>query len=412
RKPVILGEIMDSDDDDDDDDDKGQDDDDGNDGGGEGDKDKDENDGDDQGGDQGGNGIGESDAAGDHNAEPQNDQPESSQGRQEGPYAMVLYQHSLSPEQWDTHLFDDFDQFLEDIRDEENVEIEEERVDEEDVAVDEIVFIQDESNKREYISSTGAQVNEDIFEAATDTDDTEDVGSSKADWFNPIPQSQKSKSYYSTKTVCIGSIMSWKYDESLDLFVIKRSDGLQYFKRSFQALSSLSKWEIGRLSKLNLINRSNNNWADQVQRVLRNEVRGSFDLFKPTMGKRKIYKNRIDPLTKRPWVKLVYPPIDTLKKIPLNTYPQDSLTNFKRWWYDGVTGEAVLEDEIKGELVRVFDPISLINFSASDLRILHSNKILFDKECKTYAMQFQKVVNCCIQKGIQAGSLLPANWAD
>ncbi|HEY5235957.1 MAG TPA: hypothetical protein VIJ14_07255, partial [Rhabdochlamydiaceae bacterium] len=130
KKHVVLGEIVDSDNSDDDDDDVGGEGD-GNGDGGDGEGDKDGNDGDDQGGDQGGNGIGESGAAGDHIAEPQNEQPESSSGRQEGPYAMVLYQHPLSPELWDAHLFDEFDQFLSDIRDEEDVEIEEERLDEE-----------------------------------------------------------------------------------------------------------------------------------------------------------------------------------------------------------------------------------------------------------------------------------------
>lgn len=72
----------------------------------------------------------------------------------------------------------------------------------------------------------------------------------------------------------------------------------------------------------------------------------------------------------------------------------------------------MLEDQAKKELMQVYDPISLINFSATDLCVLHSNKILFDKECESYAMQFQKVVDCCVKKGIHAGNLLPANWAE
>ena len=238
------------------------------------------------------------------------------------------------------------------------------------------------------------------------------MGTSNASWFKAIPLSPRIKSHYSETSVSKGSIISWKYDNDLSLFVIKRSDGLQYFKRSLSALSSIPKCELGRLAKLNLINRSNNSWANQIEIILRKEVLGTFDIIKPTLGKRRIYKKRIDPKTGKPWVKLVYPPIRSLKQVPLNSYPQDFLINFKRWWYNGVTGEAVMEDQAKKELVQVYDPISLINFSASDMRILHSSKILFDKECEAYAMQFQKVVDCCVQKGIYAGSLLPTNWAE
>ena len=108
----------------------------------------------------------------------------------------------------------------------------------------------------------------------------------------------------------------------------------------------------------------------------------------------------------------MYPLIRALKKIPLNKYPRDFLSTLKYWWYNGVTGEAVIEDEGKKVLVQVYDPISLINFSTSDLATLHKNKILFHEECRSYAMQFQKFVDFYVKKGIHAGSLLPMNWAE
>ena len=124
------------------------------------------------------------------------------------------------------------------------------------------------------------------------------------------------------------------------------------------------------------------------------------------------FKNRIDPRTNKPWIKLVYPPIRSLTTIPLTQFPQDFLMNLKWWYYDGVTGEAVIEDKEKGKVLYVYDPINLINLSASDLEILHSNKILSHQEEEVYARNFQRVVDCCVLKGVHAGSQLPARWEE
>lgn len=203
------------------------------------------------------------------------------------------------------------------------------------------------------------------------------------------------------KAECKGAIISWKFGEDLDLLIVKSTDGLQYFGHNLSDLSSLPKREINHLAQLNLINRSNNDWEKHIELVLRKDVRErKFDLLKPSVGKRVIYKKKIDPVKKKPWVKLVYPPIKSLKKIPLNKYPLDLLKNFIWWWYNGVTGEAVLENKEEGEKLHIYDPISLINLSASDLEILHKNKILYDNECRAYAMNFQRVADMCVNKGI------------
>ena len=77
---------------------------------------------------------------------------------------------------------------------------------------------------------------------------------------------------------------------------------------------------------------------------------------------------------------MVYPHVRSLTQIPLIQYPQNFLENLKWWYYDGITGEAVIEDKEKGIVLYVYDPINLINLSASDLEILHKNKILSDQD--------------------------------
>jgi len=66
----------------------------------------------------------------------------------------------------------------------------------------------------------------------------------------------------------------------------------------------------------------------------------------------------------------------------------------------------------KGIVLYVYDPINLINLSASDLEILHKNKILSDQDEEVYARSFQRVVDCCVKKGVHAGSQLPAKWKE
>ena len=314
-----------------------------------------------------------------------------------------------------------FDMIAEEENDE--IDVEQEKLDEADTEVNEIVIEKDDRVTQNYFSEAGVILNDQMLnegdQSVEDTDaeipteetsETPEMSTMKSEWFKKISQSPKLKTHYKVKDNCKGTIISWKYDEVFKMFAIKRTDGIQYFGKHFHDLSSLPKCEIGRLAQLNLINRSNNDWGNQIERILRKEVRHGFELLKPAVGRRMIYKNRINPTTNKPWIKLVYPPVRSLTKIPLTKYPLDFLKNFKWWWYNGVTGEAVIENQEEGEMVYVYDPINLVNFSESDLKILHRNKILFQDECREIAMTFQRVVDLCVKRGIHAGSQLPQSW--
>jgi hypothetical protein len=161
---------------------------------------------------------------------------------------------------------------------------------------------------------------------------------------------------------------------------------------------------------------------------LRQEVRTKrYSKLKPTLGTKYTYKRKIDPTTGRPKVKFVYPPADCLTEIPLERVPYDFLRRFVYWELDAHTGEAVItfvpDSEpvlehggiwnLKKASFRVFDPMSLINLHAKDLRKLFDNRIRVNENNefnKKLADQFQRVVTVCVTHGIHADGKFPSNW--
>lgn len=206
---------------------------------------------------------------------------------------------------------------------------------------------------------------------------------------------------------CKDLILSWKYGHISRLFVLSRDDGIQYFRCSFKDLSSLRYYELFRLGGLDKINRSRESeHANQMARILNQEVRSkNFVLFNPTYGKRKTYKKEINPRTNLPQVETIYPPVRSLKQIPLFACPQDCLGNFKRWRFSSKTREAIITDNDKGDILFIHDPMQLVTLSKSDLQILSQNRILTIDNERHPTYTFEHVVYICVQKGYHSGNL-------
>ena len=141
-------------------------------------------------------------------------------------------------------------------------------------------------------------------------------------------------------------IINWFYDSELNLFVIKRFDGLKYLKNNLKTFSSLPKYEIKELAWKELINIGNNQYAEVMAHIIKRERRSNnFNLLKPSIGKRIPDKIRINPRTNRPWMRMFYKPVKCLIKVPLKKMPQNVLSDLKWWYVDSATGEAVMEDK-------------------------------------------------------------------
>ncbi|MFS7902701.1 hypothetical protein Hanom_Chr01g00014291 [Helianthus anomalus] len=67
-----------------------------------------------------------------------------------------------------------------------------------------------------------------------------------------------------------------------------------------------------------------------------------------------------------------------------------------------------VENEVRH--IYVYDPLWLVNCSAEDIECLFMNKIRFKAEDKDQAMQFQKVVTICFQKGINYENAWSTKW--
>ncbi|MFS7980240.1 hypothetical protein Hanom_Chr10g00937091 [Helianthus anomalus] len=74
--------------------------------------------------------------------------------------------------------------------------------------------------------------------------------------------------------------------------------------------------------------------------------------------------------------------------------------------------EAVITYKVENEVrfIHVYDTLWLVNCSAKDIGCLFVNKIGYRKEDKDQALQFQKVVTICFQKGINSENAWSTKW--
>lgn len=233
-------------------------------------------------------------------------------------------------------------------------------------------------------------------------------------WFKKVVEKEeiayKKSIDASSATEAKSRILSWRFDAELDLFVISRFDGIQYFERNIDKFKTLRESDLKELARLDLINPDNVKFADFVEKVIKRSVESkTFEGLKPAEG---VYKKikRKNPVSGRNYWKCVFSPVDCLKKIPLKKMPQDVLADLHYWGIDGATGEAYMvkvNDEVEEgftELMRVYDYMHLINLSKGDLLKLHKNRIVFIERYRSVAKRFQNIVDLCVKKGLHAGS--------
>jgi hypothetical protein len=206
-----------------------------------------------------------------------------------------------------------------------------------------------------------------------------------------------------------GEIISWMYDDQLRCYAIKREFGVQYLK-SPSDFSSLPYWDVRELARRPFINNGNYQMASWFENLVKFESRTKFKHLKPQKPERFRSKSKIHPITKKPLVILKCKAPKVLKKVPLKKMEQNFGKNLKWWYYDNATGEAVivLKDN---RVIRVFDPMWLINLSEEDIRCLYYNQILFNTEDIEQALQFQRVIRICFAFNIHAGDNARKKWS-
>ena len=175
--------------------------------------------------------------------------------------------------------------------------------------------------------------------------------------------------------------------------------------KSIKAFNTLPKYEMKDLARLELINPGKNAIAEGFRKVIHREgTTGQFKVFKPQEGKYVEDKKKINPRTNRPYKKLVYKRVECMKQVPLKKLPQNVLSNLKWWHVDVDTGEAEMVDRDDKSILKVYDPIHLVNLSEADLKILSENNIMYRLDWEEQALEYQAVIEVCRKKNAHTGT--------
>ncbi|MFS7986670.1 hypothetical protein Hanom_Chr11g01013021 [Helianthus anomalus] len=158
------------------------------------------------------------------------------------------------------------------------------------------------------------------------------------------------------------------------MFIVKRCGGvIQYFKTGLD-MQSLPRWDIRELGNFDMINPIYNNIGADFERLILRECNRGFTVFKPQRARQRVSKTTKDPITGKGKVMCVINPTKIVKRIKIPSEIPVTLTNFKKWFYNGKTGEAVIRFNSNKD-IRILDPMHVFMFCLSDLNVLYGHKI-------------------------------------
>ncbi|MFS8008774.1 hypothetical protein Hanom_Chr14g01276851 [Helianthus anomalus] len=162
------------------------------------------------------------------------------------------------------------------------------------------------------------------------------------------------------KTEATDKIISWMYSNLRGMFVVKRRGGvIQYFQTRFD-LFTLPRWDLRELGRLDILNPGDRS------------ICGDFEWLQ--CPRRRVSKTTIDPVTRKGKVTWVINPAKVVARIKLPDEVAVCLNNFKKWFYDSRTGEAVIRSN-ENEDIRILDLMDVFMFGFSDLTVLNASRI-------------------------------------
>ncbi|MFS8027704.1 hypothetical protein Hanom_Chr16g01501891 [Helianthus anomalus] len=123
-----------------------------------------------------------------------------------------------------------------------------------------------------------------------------------------------------------------------------------------------------------MINPTNSSIGAYFERLILRECVCGFTVFKPKRPRRRVSKTTKDPITGKGKVTWVIDPAKVVTRVKIPLEHPVMLTNVKKWFYDGKTGEAVIRSN-NNEDIRILDPMDVFMFCLSDLNILYGHKI-------------------------------------
>ncbi|XP_022040864.1 probable serine/threonine-protein kinase kinX [Helianthus annuus] len=218
------------------------------------------------------------------------------------------------------------------------------------------------------------------------------------------------KYYKRDRDVSLGDIISWGFLPQVNVYAIRREFGVQYFEY-IQDIMTLPWWDVEELSKVRTLDYPVRKHDVPIWGLMKFEAFRGFKHWKPHYPKK---VRRVNPETGNEETILHVKKPRVIKNIPVPKMEQDFHKGFLYWVYSCLLTEAVITYRAENEIrhIFVYDPLWLVNCSAKDIECLFVNKIGFKVEDKDQAMQFQKVVSICFQKGINADSKWTSKWRE
>ncbi|KAJ0450127.1 hypothetical protein HanHA300_Chr15g0552941 [Helianthus annuus] len=164
------------------------------------------------------------------------------------------------------------------------------------------------------------------------------------------------------------------YDNLRGMFVVKRRGGvIQYFATGFD-LFSLPRWDLRELGRLNLLNHGDRGIGRDFERLITSECDKNFPNHAPQRPRRRVSKTTFDPVTGKGKVTWVVNPAKVVTRVKLPEEIPVALKDFKKWFYDSQTGEAVIRSNDNVD-IRILDPMDVFQFGLSDLTMLNARRI-------------------------------------
>ncbi|KAF5802117.1 hypothetical protein HanRHA438_Chr06g0265111 [Helianthus annuus] len=152
-------------------------------------------------------------------------------------------------------------------------------------------------------------------------------------WLKPLLDQIQKKRYVNTKRECSGQIRSWDFDKKHSLIMIKRMDGVQYFRPRVKYLQTLPACDLHYLAQFDLNNHTNVGSIRSLIPHLEAESRNTkWKKFKPTVGR--AVKSK-DKFTGKQVLKMVYKPARCQRKIPMRKFDLDKIQGSSYWYVDG-----------------------------------------------------------------------------
>ena len=120
-------------------------------------------------------------------------------------------------------------------------------------------------------------------------------------------------------------IISWQFDGDRHIFILKRQQGHVQFLKGIHDFSSLPRWDLNKLADLNMINFSNNSYADTFQEFLRKQKNLGWRTLKPRKARK--MKLKVPDPTRRKRFSLKPHSSRTMTRLPARTKLKECLQN-------------------------------------------------------------------------------------